>query len=117
MAAQSKITWNGARVEAVLRAATVRGLTDAANHLLAAANALVPFDEGGLQQSGKVSVDRNALKAAVSYQKFTAVWQHEHLDWKHDPGRQAKFLETPAHTEADTIRDLIAAPIRKALRE
>lgn len=45
-----------------------------------------------------------------------AVPQHEHLEWRHDEGRTAKYLEGPALEEADTIHALIAAQMRRALR-
>ncbi|MER5421662.1 hypothetical protein [Streptosporangium roseum] len=45
-----------------------------------------------------------------------AVRQHEELTWKHDDGRQAKYLEQPMTDERATILELIATEIRRSLR-
>jgi hypothetical protein len=52
----------------------------------------------------------------VSYDTVYAVRQHEELTWRHDPGRQAKYLEQPYNTERPTMLALIAAAERRALR-
>jgi hypothetical protein len=108
--------WNINAARAGARAGAARGLRLAAEHLLAESRALVPIEEATLERSGVASVDEGDLTAAVSYDTPYAVRQHEELTYRHDAGRQAKYLETPARTEADTMLDLIAAQVRRALR-
>lgn len=98
------------------RAGAVRGLTLAAEHLLEVSRQLVPIEEGTLERSGVASVDAGKLRAAVAYDTPYAVRQHEELDWRHDEGRQAKYLEDPMSTEQRAMRDIIAAEIRRSLR-
>jgi hypothetical protein len=52
----------------------------------------------------------------VSYDTPYAARQHEELDWRHAPGRQAKYLEQPLNAERATVLDLVAAQMRRALR-
>jgi hypothetical protein len=98
-----------------IRAGTIKGLTLAAEHLLQVSRELVPIEEGTLERSGVATVDEATMKAAVSYDTPYAVEQHENLTARHDDGRQAKYLEQPAATEADTMAEIIAAQIRRAL--
>lgn len=98
------------------RAGAVRGLKLAAEHLLEVSRSLVPIEEGTLERSGVASVDERDLRAAVAYDTPYAVRQHEELDWRHDEGRQAKYLEGPMGTEQRAMRDIIAAEIRRSLR-
>ncbi|MEV4457013.1 minor capsid protein [Microbispora sp. NPDC049633] len=98
------------------RAAAVRGLRKAAEHLLQASRELVPIEEGTLERSGVASVDEDELRAAVSYDTVYAVRQHEDLTLKHDEGRQAKYLEEPMQSERGTMLDIVAAEVRRSLR-
>jgi hypothetical protein len=61
------------------------------------------------------SVDISQGTAAVSYDTVYAVRQHEELTWRHAPGRTAKYLEGPLAEELDTVREIIAAELRRAL--
>lgn len=95
-----------------------KGMRLAANHLLRVSRKLTPHEEGTLERSGKVSVDFTGsdLLAAVSFDTPYAVRQHEELDYKHDEGRQAKYLEQPMHTEANTMSALIGTSVRQELQ-
>jgi hypothetical protein len=116
MAQYSHLEWHGDRVEHHLDEAAARGLRRATEHLLKISRDLVPHEEGTLERSGVASVDRSELAGAVSYDTVYAVRQHEELTWKHKPGRQAKYLEAPAATEADVLQGIIATEIRRATR-
>ncbi|MFE0819171.1 hypothetical protein [Streptomyces sp. NPDC058847] len=116
MAARFRLDFNGAAVERHLRAAAARGLTLAAEHVLAEAQDVVPLDEGYLQSTGTASVDDSDLTAAVSFDGPYAVRQHEELDWRHAPGRQAKYLEQPLNANRGPVQRIIAAELRRALR-
>lgn len=113
--ASVKKTWHGPKATRVVHGAAVKGLTLGAEHLLGVSKAIVPIDDGTLEHSGVASVDAGQLKAAVSYDTVYAVRQHEELDWEHDEGRQAKYLEEPMHAETETILAIIAAEERKAI--
>ncbi|WP_238432755.1 hypothetical protein [Micromonospora tarensis] len=91
------------------------GIELAAEHLLQVSSGLAPHEEGDLERSGEVSKDANAGAVAVSYDRPYAVRQHEEMTWRHDDGRQAKYLEEPMHTERDSMLALAARPLRDEL--
>lgn len=75
-----------------------QGLGLALLNTLNVSNEQVPIEEHDLEQDGGTSIDDANLLGAVSYgrrkdTKDYAVEQHERFDFKHDPGRNAKFLE------------------------
>lgn len=88
----------------------------AGDHILEIAQQLVPHETGVLQNTGRVVVSRGGLRAAVQFGTPYARRQHEEMDWKHKPGRQAKYLEEPMMTEQDTCLAIMAAVLRKAAR-
>lgn len=115
MGVSYEIEWNGGEIETLIEAATRQGLTEAAEHLLKVSRDLVPIQEGTLERSGVAEVDDTDLTAAVSYDTPYAVRQHEELTWRHEEGRQAKYLEQPMNTERETLLALIAAPTQEAI--
>ncbi|GAA1026823.1 hypothetical protein GCM10009557_05880 [Virgisporangium ochraceum] len=116
MPQRATVEWNGEEIKKKVRAAAIQGITLAAEHLLGESRTLVPLEEGTLERSGTVVVDETNLRATVTYDTPYAVRQHEELNYRHAPGRQAKYLETPMATERDTMQAIIAAQIRRALR-
>jgi len=80
-----------------------------ARKLLKRSNELAPRDDGDLIKSGKVVIDD--LTVTVRYTAPHAVFQHEHLDWQHEGGGGAKFLEI-ASDEID-----IGAEVARAVGE
>lgn len=98
-------------VGAKIDAATQKGLALAAEHILTESRRVVPIEEGTLERSGATSVDGN--RAAISYDTPYAVRQHEELGYRHDAGRQAKYLEEPMLAERDTAMDIVAEQIRR----
>lgn len=90
------------------------GLLRALEHVLAEANKIIPLEEGTLQRSGTASVD--GLNGSVSFDTPYAVVQHERLDYKHAPGRQAKYLEQPMNTERNVMLELMAVSLRDWIR-
>lgn len=113
---RTRVEWHGDRVTAQEKAGAIAGLTKAAEHLLGESRAIVPIEESTLERSGVASVDRASMTAAVSYNTPYAVRQHEDLTYRHDEGRQAKYLEQPALTERGVMLEIMAAEIRRALR-
>jgi len=111
-----ELEWNDEAVKAALSGAAFEGLELAAEHLLQVSSELAPHEEGDLERSGEVSKDESLETVVVSYDRPYAVRQHEELTWRHDEGKQAKYLEDPMTDEADTMLALIAGPPRDLLR-
>lgn len=110
-----RVEWGGDDILRAIAGASVDGLELAAEHLLQVSSQLAPLEEGDLARSGEVSVDPAAKTAAVSYDRPYAVRQHEEMTWRHDAGKQAKYLEEPMSTEKDTMLKLLAGPIADQL--
>ncbi len=110
-----EVEWDDTRVREVLEGAAFEALQLAGPHLLRVSQALVPHEEGGRERSGDTDEDRDENAVSVFYDRPYAVVQHEELSYNHDDGRQAKYLETPMHTEKDTMLKLIASAASQAL--
>lgn len=106
--------WRGERVEAAIDASGSDAVMLGAEHLLGVSRQVAPIDEGTLIRSSGVDVDGE--RASVYYDTVYAARQHEELTWKHDPGRQAKYLEEPAETEAPTVYAIIAGALGEGFR-
>ncbi len=109
------VKWYGAKAKAAERKGAARGLYLGAEHVLESSKRIVPIEESTLSSSGVASMDEGALKAAVSFDTVYAVIQHEALDYQHDAGRQAKYLEQPLNSERGAVEALIAREIKAAL--
>lgn len=110
MTQYTRLTWGGRRLWTSRgREAAAEGLGLALQHLLTEAQRIVPLDKGPLERSGKASQD--GLNGTVSFDTVYAVRQHEELTWRHAPGRQAKYLETPMNSERDVMLRLMAVPL------
>lgn len=105
-----------------------------AQMILAEANQLVPFELGNLASTGQVSDPKTVSEGVVDVevgfgnniapygydengrpQHNYAVIQHERLDFRHAPGRQAKYLEQPALEAAATMGPRLAGVVGRAL--
>lgn len=95
-----------------IKDAQARGLALAGEHVLGESRKIVPLEEGTLERSGRVSVDKDGGRAAVSYDTPYAVQQHEDLTLKHDQGREAKYLEKAVNGNRDVVKDIIARTLR-----
>jgi hypothetical protein len=115
MAQYTHLDWEGQRLWTSRgQRLAGEGLDLALEHLLGEAKKLVPLDEGTLERSGTAS--RDGLTGAVSFDTPYAVRQHEEMDYRHAPGRQAKYLEQPMNTERETLLQLMAVSWRDWLR-
>lgn len=112
----ARVTWNASAAVRGTRAGALRGLRLAVEYLLEESRQLVPIEEGTLERSGTATVDEGSLTGAVAYDTPYAVAQHERLDYQHDAGRTAKYLERPLLDGQQTMREIIAAQVRRALR-
>ncbi|MGY4990904.1 hypothetical protein [Streptomyces nigrescens] len=116
MTQRARLRWNGEQALEGTHAGAVRGLRIAAEHVLAESRRIVPLEEATLERSGVATVDESQLTAGVSYDTPYAVRQHEELSFRHDAGRSAKYLERPLTEQAETVRAIIAAQLRRSLR-
>lgn len=116
MPQRAQVTWRGQKATATARVGAAAGLRTATEHWLTESRAEVPIEEGTLERSGVATVDDRTLTGAVSFDTEYAVPQHERLDYRHDEGRKAKYVEDPGNRESGAMRDLIAAQIRRTLR-
>lgn len=115
MTQYARMNWQGGRLWGSRgRRLASEGVQRALEHTLGEAKKLVPLDEGTLERSGKVDVD--GLNGAISFDTVYAVRQHEEMDWKHLPGRQAKYLEQPMNSEREVMLRLMAVPLRRWFR-
>lgn len=99
-----------------VRAAGADGLLDAVEFLGDESDRTTPIEESTLIRSRVSSVDRSRLRGAVSYDTPYAARQHEELDYRHDEGRRAKFLEQAFKEQGATAVDHVAKRIRAVLR-
>lgn len=112
----ARMSWEGDRLWTQRgRRLASQGLERALEHTLGVSNSRVPLEEGTLERSGRVNMIRD-LEGSITYDTVYAVRQHEELDWKHLPGRRAKYLESAMNDERDTMLRLMAVPLRAWLR-
>lgn len=107
--------WHGDVASRLIAKAAVDGLNRAADYLLAETLPDVPEDTGGLEQSARTHhTTANELASQVQFLKYTAVWQHERLDYRHKKGK-AKFLSSNLRARVRNIRDIVAQSITRTL--
>lgn len=99
------------KVEAALEGKADAAAFAMAQHILQVSNAHVPHEEGILEDSGDVS-DPDGGSCTVFYDTPYAVRQHEELDWNHDPGRTAKYLENALNSEQDALLKIAQRELR-----
>lgn len=73
-------------------------------------------DQGGepgeLRDSGRVDMETEERRAALSFNTVYASLQHERMDWHHTHGN-AKYLERPMTEMRSDVVETIAARIRE----
>jgi len=110
-----QLEWHGDEILAAISGSSFRGVQLAAEHLLQVSSNIAPIEEGDLQRSGEVSSDPGRGVVAVSFDRPYAVRQHEDMTYRHDEGRQAKYLEDPMHSEQDTMIRIIHRAAKKGI--
>jgi hypothetical protein len=91
--------------------------TDILLDLQGKAQAICPHDLGDLEgsaNSGAKAVG-TSVTGFVSFDTPYATRQHEELEWQHEPGRQAKYLETPLKENLDNYIEQIEDAIKKGV--
>lgn len=98
--------------------AAINAAAEGMYNVLTDSQTLVPLDKGPLQESGQVTITKNAVY--VSYgrgrSRKYAVDQHENMMYRHLPGRQAKYLEQPFRARSQEIMSAVARDVKDALQ-
>lgn len=102
-------------------AGAVKGAKLAALNVLNVSNQQAPHEDGDLERDGAVSAEatKDGAVAAIAYgrtaqTKDYAVVQHEDMTLKHDPGRNAKYLENALNsTRAQSLEIMAEATKRE----
>lgn len=106
-------------VDAATRQAVVTAVNDIALEIAARADDLVPFDTGVLSGSQRTAhATPRDMTATISYGGPAAPYalvQHEDMDYRHAPGRTAKYLERPARDIGKNLDDRIVDLVKRAL--
>ena len=71
---------------------------------------------GRLLRTGDTDVDEGELVASISYGTPYARRQHEELDYRHAPGRRAKWLERTLEERGDDVLEWMRAEIELSMR-
>lgn len=121
----SGFRWSGGldfgAAEAAIRRGAAAGVRAVADAVFDESQDLVPNDpatgSGDLKASGQVTDETTptSTEVAISYGTDHAVYQHERLDYEHDSGETAKYLERPLSAAQKTAGKVIADRIAKEL--
>lgn len=104
------------QAKAAMKEGAEEGLRLAGEHVLNVSNSQVPHEEGDLERSGTVSdVDPADNTITIAYDTPYAVRQHEDLSYKHDAGRNAKYLENAVNSEKAVVGRIIGFSMQKKL--
>lgn len=101
--------------------AMASALYSEAQSILSDSQPLVPVETGTLRSSGAVELPAIAgteIEVVIGYggaAQDYAIVQHEHVEFAHPNGGQAKFLEQPALEHAATMEIRLAGRLSKAL--
>ena len=78
---------------------------------------IVPVDTGLLRSTAnyRVKRGRNYIRGSVGYNTHYALEQHENLNYRHKPGKFAKYLTTPLYLNASRYFADIEAAGRRAV--
>lgn len=106
-----------AKISRITAQCTKKGTWSALDHLAAVSKEQVPLDQGPLKNSCYVDVADDGSSGTVSYDTPYAVVQHENMQFQHQRGRKAKYLEDPASDGQvqREMRDLIARAYREEM--
>jgi hypothetical protein len=111
--------WFGGQVVRSAQSGKARGLYEAGQYVLEEANRVAPEEEAILKASGVVdppNVQAVEDAVTVSYDTPYAVRQHEETEYRHAPGREAKWLERTLERRRSTVREIIVNAMKAALR-
>lgn len=91
-------------------------LTVIALDLQGKAQMICPVGETG-DLAGSAYTEINGLEAEVGFSEEYALIQHENMEYRHKPGKQAKYLENPFKENRNKYVDLIGKAISRAVKK
>lgn len=104
--------WHGNRILGRLGPVRRTALRRGGHKWFARTQQVVPLREGHLQRSGKLEINGDSVQ--IVYGTVYGMVQHERLDYRHSPGRRAKYITSVA--DPDDLRLTIAAELRRLFR-
>lgn len=116
----ARIEWHGDLAKTLAKQGSAAGLSDAAEALKEASNAVAPTETGHLVASSGTDVDAQSLTASVFYgpdgapkggKNVYAIVRHEAMR----QGGAPKYLERPLLRFRQSMASTLAAAIRKVL--
>lgn len=96
-----------AKINSIVRKGGKKATWSSLDHLAAVSKEQVPLDQGPLKNSCYVDVSDDGSSGTVSYDTPYAIVQHENMQFQHQRGRKAKYLEDPANDSA-VQREMLA---------
>lgn len=107
-----QMKWMGNEVKAKVQKMAEQAMSDSLEFLLQEANKEVPHDEGTLQISGDIDLDKKKLQGTVFYDTPYARRLHEHPEYRFQKGRKGKWLERSFNKNSDKIRQYMISKIK-----
>ena len=103
-------------VVAAVQAAQLDAMQDVMDDLAARSADRVPYEEGDLDRSRHVQVERDGdeVHGVVSYDTVYARVQHEHPEFQHANGRTAYYLSGPLDENRARYQARLAERLREA---
>jgi hypothetical protein len=95
-----------------------KGIVQAGLYLQRESQKITPVDTGALVNSAFTDAVGNGFltKVTVGYRGvYYAPFVHEHIEYRHKPGKQAKFLEQPAREKRPQMLKIIADQVGYSL--
>ena len=89
---------------------TKKGVIEVINDIGARAAERAPVDTGNLRGSMGLALEQNGdeIIGEIGFHEKYAAAQHEHVEYKHPQGGEAKYLERAALEKADEVRNKMA---------
>lgn len=86
---------------------TKSGMADVLNDIWQRAADRAPVESGALRGSGSMWIEEKGdeIIGEVQFNEKYAAAQHEHLEYKHPLGGEAKYLERSAIEKAEELRE------------
>lgn len=112
--AHSFMKWEGASIIYDEGEALAESLLLVANDLKQKSGERAPVDTGDLRGNCSVTVE-SIKKLRVGYSLPYALKQHEALEYNHERGGEAKFLENPYNENKDDYFRSIRSRVKKAI--
>lgn len=109
------------RMEGLIPNAVAQGIYLEGNNVMTESKEMSPVEWGTLKNSGYVTLPEMHGGRLVSELGYGgpaaeyAVVQHEHIEYRHPEGGEAKFLEKPFYQRAPSIPSNIARLARRAI--